>query len=89
MGKYTCHHEASAVNRYFSRKLGKPVSESTIKSIKKPYTEQLRTRPHDSTESMDCLPPNKRGRKVLLGSELDKIVKAYVKGVRDAGGSAS
>ena len=83
--KYACHYQAAAAARHFSRKLGKSVSKCTINSIMKTYTEQVRKSPRDSKESMDCLPPKKQGRKVLLGSKLDKIVQAYVKGVRDAG----
>ena len=89
MGKYSCHHIAAAAARHFSRKLGKLVSESTIKSIKKTYTEQLQKRAHDSEESMDCLPQKRWGRKVLLGSKLDNIVQAYMKGIRDADGFVS
>ena len=75
--------------RYFSRKIGKFVSQSTVKSIKKAYTEQLKKRPCGSEEPVDHLPPKKRGRKVLIGSEVDENVQAYVRQVQEAGGSVS
>ena len=37
IGKYACQYGPAAVARYFSRKLGKYVSENTVKSIKKAY----------------------------------------------------
>lgn len=39
IGKYACQHGAAATVRYFSQKLGKQVSKSTVKSIKKAYIE--------------------------------------------------
>ena len=45
IGKYSCQHGAAATARHFSMKLGSKVSESTVKSIKKAYLEELRKRP--------------------------------------------
>ena len=62
-----------------SRKLEKQVSESTVKAIiKKCYVEQLQKRPrtHDQ-EGLAAFPAKKRGRKVLLGEDLDHKVQVY------------
>ena len=88
IGKYACQHGPAAASRRFSRLLGKSISENTVKSIKKAYKEEVRKRPREDPD-VDFLPTNKRGRKVLLGKELDDKVQAYVKQVREGGGSVS
>ena len=75
IGKYACQYGPAAA-RYFSRKMGKRVSENTIESKKADMAES-RKRPCD--ESVDHLPAKERGRKVLLGSEVDIKVQAYVR----------
>ena len=87
IGKYACQYAPAAAVRYFSRKLGKRVSENTVKSIKKENMAESRKCPCD--ESVDHLPAKKRGRKVLLGSEVDAKVQAYVRQVRQGGGFVS
>ena len=61
---------------YFSRKLGENVIESTVHSIKKVFVEELRKRRKSS--DVDVLPLKKRGRPVLLGSELDSNIQQYL-----------
>ena len=80
MGKYCCQHGAAATARHFSRQLRSKVSETTIKSIKKTYLEELRKRPRtgDGQEQILTLPPKKRGRKLLLGDDLDHKVQLYL-----------
>ena len=39
IAKYADQHAAAEIARHFSRKLGKSVSESTMKSIKKAYVK--------------------------------------------------
>ena len=53
----------------------KPVNESTIKSVKKSYTEELKKQPREC-DQLQCM-PQKRGRKVMLGADLDDKVQAY------------
>ena len=87
MGKYTCQHGATAAAKYFPKKLGKAVSKTTVQSIKKTYTQEQRKRPRGSDSAeLEHLPPKKRGRKVMLGSDLDSKVQAYVHTVRERGG---
>ena len=87
IAKYACMHGAAAAARRFSETLGKSVSENTIKSVKKAYVEEMRNRPRD--KAVDHLPPKKRGRKVMLGSEVDEKVQVYIRYVREGGGSIS
>ena len=68
MGKYACHHGMAAAARFFSRKLEKKVSESTVRSIKSTYVEGVRQkRRADDGGDITVLPLKKRGRPVLLG----------------------
>lgn len=91
IGKYSCQHGAAATARHFSMKLGSKVSESTVKSIKKAYLEELRKRPRtdDGGEPISALPVKKCGRKLLLGDDLDQKVQIYLRKVREGGGAVS
>ena len=76
IGKYACHHGVAAAARFFSRKLDKRVSESTVQSIKNAYVEGLRQkRGAEDRGDITALPLKKRGRRVLVGQELDMKVQ--------------
>ena len=90
IGKYACQHGAAAAARHFTRKLKKPVRESTVKLIKKGYIKELRKRPRkDDGENVTAFPAKKRGRKLLLGDDLDHKVQVYLKKVSEGGGAVS
>ena len=91
IGKYSCQHGAAATARHFSMKLGSKVSESTVKSIKKAYLEELQKRPRtdDCGELISALPVKKRGRKLLLGDDLYQKVQIYLCKVREGEGAVS
>lgn len=84
IGEYACIHGSAAAARHFSKKLGS-VSESSVKSIKTSYIEAKRKRSSDS-ESIKSLPTKKRGRPLLLGSDLDGQLQLYLKKIRANGG---
>jgi hypothetical protein len=86
IGKYACQHSAAAVARHFMKRLEKPVSESTVKSIQKGYKEELRL---DNGEELKDFPAKKHGRKLLLGEDLDEKVQMYIKKVREGEGAIS
>ena len=66
------------------------MSESTVQSIKNAYVEGLRQkRGAEDGGDITALPLKKRGRRVLLGQELDMKVQMYLKKVRDGGGAVS
>ena len=68
IAKYSCQHCAAAAARQFSRRLREKVSDSTVKSIKKVYIDELRKRPRmDNGGEIDTLTPKKRRRNVLVG----------------------
>ena len=87
-GKYACNHGSTAAARMFSKKLGKPVTESTARSIKKAYVEELeKQRKAEDGGEIVCLFPKKRGRPFILGKDLDAKVQMYLKKVRESGGA--
>ena len=90
IAKYAGYHGAAESARNFSRKLDRCLSVSTVKSIKKSYVEELRKRARtDDGDEIMILPVKKRGRKLLLGQDLDQMVQLYLRKVRDGGGAVS
>ena len=90
IGKYACQHGAAAAARHFTGKFKKRLSESTVKSIKKGYIKELlKRRRADDGEELTAFPAKKRGRKLLLGNDLDHKVQVYFKKVREEGGAVS
>ena len=92
IGKYASQHGATAASRHFSAKLKKTVSYSTAKSMKKAYEDELRKRRRcyvAGMEEITDLPAKKRGRKLLIGDNLDEKVQLYLRKVREGGGAVS
>ena len=90
IGRYSSRHGAAAAAKHFSKLWGCKISDSTVKSIKKAYLDELRKRPRsDGGGEITALPPKKRGRKLLLGEDLDMKVQIYLRKVRKGGGAVS
>ena len=88
IGKYACENGVCAAARHFSHRLEKSLNESTVRSIKKAYLIEVgQKRRFDETVSV--LPPQKRGRPLLLGDKLDDQVQRYLKKVRECGGTVN
>ena len=90
IGKYASQHGATAASRYFSLKLKKTVSRSTVKSMKKAYEAELRKRRRCDVagfEEITDLPVMKRERKLLIGEDLDQNVQLYLRKVQEGGGA--
>ena len=86
IGKYAILHGTTAASVFFSRKLARKVSETSIHSIKKAYLERLQQkRKDDSDDELSSLPPQKRGRPTLLGM-YEKQLELYLKKIRQQGG---
>ena len=85
IGRRAAGHGVTAAIRYFSKRYDDlPLKEPTVRRLKNTYLSELkrqRTEPEDITE----LPPKKRGRPLLLGKGLDKMVKAYITSLRTSG----
>lgn len=86
IGKYASIHGAAAAARYFSKTFGN-IRESTVKSIKADYLQEMRRkRSNGDFEDVKLLPKKKQGRRVLLGEALDKKLQLYLKEIRKNGG---
>ena len=85
IGKYASIHGAAAA-RYFSKTFGN-IRESTVKSIKADYLQEMRRkRSNGDFEDVKLLPKKKQDRRVLLGEALDKKLQLYLKEIRKNGG---
>ena len=90
IARYASLHGISARATYYTRKLGHRVQNSMVHCIKSSYQDQLkRIRMGRSNKPLDSLPHKKQGRPVLLGEKIDRMVKADIKNVREAGESVS
>ena len=72
----------------FTRRLGKKVNESTVRSILKAYKqkEALLTRKRKAqNKPLKLLPPKKRGKPLLLGEKIDMAVQQYIRNLRERG----
>ena len=76
IGKYAATSGNKAAVNKFSEKLGKPISESTVRGLKKAYCSALsKTK---SAEPIVRLEHGLRGRPLLLG-DLDSNVQEYIR----------
>ena len=79
-------HERPCSN-YFSRKLGRKVSQSSIHSFKWAYLKSMKENRGDSSdEDIAELPHKKRGRPFLLGKDIDEQVQLYLHKIQENGG---
>ncbi len=87
MAKYACQHGIRAASDYFSRRLGRKVSQSSIHSIKLAYLKSVKENEGDSSdEDIAELPPKKRGRPLLFGKNIDGQVQLYLHKIQENGG---
>lgn len=84
IGKYAAENGNLAAVRHFSVGREKPLSESTVRSMKAAYQKELRIAT-ESRKSLQCLPRKQRGPTTLLG-DLEKDVLVYIQELRNAGG---
>ena len=86
IGRYAAENGNSAAVKKFKDTHG--VGESTVRLFKKKYLDAVKKRHLTDAESeaeVTSLPARKRGRKMLLGEQLDAKVQSYVKALRSAG----
>ena len=97
IGKYAAEHDVKAASTYFSRKQGRKISESSVHSIKVtkkkgPYSQSLlaylecaQKRRVESLDEIAELHPQRRGRTLLLGVQVEEQVQTYLKKIREQG----
>ena len=61
------------------------LTPSTIYAWKEKYLQELAKRRHEDKPEVDELPAKKKGRPLMLGAELDKLVELYLKELRSKG----
>ena len=87
IGKRASEHGVTATVRFFSKSFpGRPLKESSVRTWKKKYEVELAKNKKAGKEMVvPELVDKKRGRPLLLGSELDKQVQAYLTTLRTNG----
>ena len=73
--------------KYYSKKLEKPIKESSVRTwIIKYKSEYQKKRKAGETElNITSLPSAKRGRPLMLSEQLDGQVQSYIRALRDEG----
>ena len=74
-GRYAAEHTTAAARRHFKEDFG-DIAESTVRTFKNLYEQEL-TRRKSTGESIDIttLPKKKRGRPVMLTSDIDENIQ--------------
>ena len=94
IGKYAAENGATKACRHFTKKLGKPVPESTARRLTTEYLAVLGTKirgvdsksREDQRVCVSDLPKKVSGRPLLLGEDLDATVREFVESLRKVGG---
>ena len=72
----------------FTRRLGKKVNESTVRSMLKAYKQKegrLTRKRKVQNKPLKSLPPKKRGKPLLLGEKIDMAVQQYIRNLCERG----
>ena len=87
LGKRAAKLGISSTVCYFTAKPGeeRTLSPSTLFAWKGKYLDQVKQRSSDEDSNKNKLPSKKRGRPLLLGSELDEQVQLFLKQLRANG----
>ena len=89
IGEYASLHGNLAAVRHFPKKMGVEVKESSVRTWKTKYRQELERKKRSGEKSdlrVQKLPVKKRGKPLLLGEKLDDEVKCYIRTVRERGG---
>ena len=85
VGKRASEHGVTSTLRYYSKHFQDlQLKETSVRRLKNEYRASVK-RPRDDTsiEDVQELPSKKTGRPLLLGNDLDKQVREYVKYLRE------
>jgi len=91
VGKRAAEHGVTATIRYYNRKfLDLALKENTVKRLKNSYKASVKSglsAPADdpSISNTQELMSSKTGRPLMLGEDLDKLVRHYLRELRDCG----
>ncbi len=89
IGQYAAEHGIPEALQHFKAKFGRPLSDSTVRSLRRVYMETL-SKNKDSGNKSDIkeLPKKERGRPLKL-REHDQDVLDYIENIRSNGGMVS
>jgi len=87
IGKRASEHGVTSALHYYKKNFPDlPLKETSVRRFKGSYRDALRQKTHDDTQDeLEELPTKKMGRPLLLGDEIDRQVKEYLKYLREQG----
>ena len=85
IGQYAAEHGIPATLRHFKKEFGRPVSDSTVRSLRRAYVTAMDKNKNDS-DNIKELPKKDRGRPLKL-KEYDQEVLDYIDNIRKNGGT--
>ena len=89
-GKYAAEHGATAAAIHYSKAWNCHINESTARQFKCQYLEKIKEISHsgsrDASVEVTALTTKEKGRPLLLGKNLDDLVKELVENLRISGG---
>ena len=89
IGQYAAEHGIPEALQYFKAKFGRPLSDSTVRSLRRVYMETLsKNKDAGNTRNIKELPKKERGRPLKL-REYDRDVLDYIENIRSNGGMVS
>ena len=83
--RYAIEFGPAKASRHFSAKLGRPMNESTVRSIRKKYQKTV-LQSAGPAAVMTSLAREKRGPEPYIGKDLDDGVQQRLRRIGDAGG---
>ena len=88
IGKFGAENGVQATVRKYSRVFHKPVNESTVRHFKRAYLMERarKRRAGDDDLTVEALAHRKRGRPLLVGSNMDSFIQKYILKVRESKG---
>ena len=79
IAKYACNHGVTSAARVFSRRLRNTVAESTVRSMRDAYRDELRKRSAEDVEEMSVLPSKKTRKACFTGRRARQDSTAVLK----------
>ena len=85
IGQYAAEHGIPATLKHFKKEFGRPVSDSTVRSLRRAYVTAMDKNKNESSNIKE-LPKKDRGRPLKL-KEYDQEVLDYIDNIRKNGGT--
>ena len=90
IGRRASEHGINNTMRYYKKNFPDlPLKETSVRRFKDSYRESVKKRIRDTQDELEELPTKKMGRPLLLGEEIDRQVKEYLKYLREQGSAVN